>query len=124
MACSQAMPTEAMYLRKILRRAVRYGRQLGMEEPFLARILPRLVAEMGSDYHELEAAKDRIAEILTVEEEAFLRTLRRGGNILSQVIEKSQQLSSKKISGDDAFKLKDTYGLPLDEILLLAKDSS
>ncbi len=110
-------------LRKILRRAVRYGRNLGMHEPFLAKILPRLVDVMGSDYPELKSSKDRIAEILTLEEEAFLRTLKRGGSLLNQVIEKSQEGSLKQISGEDAFKLKDTYGLPLDEILLIAKDT-
>ncbi len=109
-------------LRKVLRRAVRYGRQLGMEEPFLAKVFPRLIEEMGSDYRELEMAKDRIIEILTAEEEAFLRTLHRGGNILNQIVDKAKG-QSKQISGDDAFKLKDTYGLPLEEILLLAKDS-
>ncbi len=109
-------------LRKVLRRAVRYGRMLGLEEPFLAKVLPRLIETMGADYKELQKGQHRIAEILTGEEEAFLRTLRRGGNILNQVIEKSQ--ASKKISGDDAFKLKDTYGLPIDEILLIAKDSN
>lgn len=108
-------------LRKVLRRAVRYGRMLGLEEPFLAKVLPRLVETMGSDYKELQKGQNLIAEILTSEEEAFLRTLRRGGNILNQIIEKSQ--AAKKISGDDAFKLKDTYGLPIDEILLIAKDS-
>jgi alanyl-tRNA synthetase len=110
-------------LRKVLRRAVRYGRMLGMEEPFLAKILPRLVSEMGADYRELGTAEGRIAEIMSIEEEAFIRTLRRGGNILSHVV--SQAVASGQIiSGDDAFKLKDTYGLPLDEILLLAKDSN
>ncbi len=109
-------------LRKVLRRAVRYGRQLGMEDPFLAKIFPRLLAEMGSDYRELQIARARIEEIMTVEEEAFIRTLKRGGNILNQIVEKSQR-SSKVITGDDAFKLKDTYGLPIDEILLLAKDA-
>jgi len=109
-------------LRKVLRRAVRYGRLLGLDEPFLAKILPRLISTMGEDYKELGMAQNRIAEILTLEEEAFLRTLRRGGNILNAVIEKANA-SNKKISGDDAFKLKDTYGLPLEEILLLAKDS-
>ena len=109
-------------LRKVLRRAVRYGRMLGMEEPFLAKVLPRLVETMGSDYKELQKSQTRLAEILTAEEEAFLRTLQRGGNILNQIIDKAQN-SSKKISGDDAFKLKDTYGLPIDEILLIAKDS-
>ncbi|MBA3603619.1 MAG: alanine--tRNA ligase [Parachlamydiaceae bacterium] len=109
-------------LRKVLRRAVRYGRQLGMEEPFLAKVFPRLIEEMGADYRELEVAKDRIIEILTSEEEAFLRTLHRGGNILNQIVDKAK-VERKVISGDDAFKLKDTYGLPLEEILLLAKDS-
>ncbi|MGZ3732475.1 MAG: alanine--tRNA ligase, partial [Parachlamydiaceae bacterium] len=109
-------------LRKVLRRAVRYGRQLGMDEPFLAKVFPRLIETMGEAYRELELAKSRIMEILTLEEEAFLRTLRRGGNILNQIVEKAQK-QNRIISGDDAFKLKDTYGLPLDEIILLAKDS-
>lgn len=110
-------------LRKVLRRAVRYGRILGMEQPFLAQVLPRLTELMGSDYKELSAAQNRIAEILTGEEEAFLRTLKRGGNLLNNIMDNAWK-HKKVISGDDAFKLKDTYGLPLDEILLLAKDSS
>ena len=109
-------------LRKILRRAVRYGRMLNQEKPFLAQVLPQLVATMGADYPELVKSQDRIAEILTNEEEAFLRTLKRGGNILSLVTEKAQA-TTKIISGDDAFKLKDTYGMPLEEILLIAKDT-
>ena len=107
-------------LRKILRRAVRYGRMLGMQEPFLARVLPRLVSLMGEDFPELKASQARIAEILTLEEESFIRTLLRGGQLLQQVIERSK--TSKKISGKDAFQLKDTYGFPLEEVLLIAKD--
>ncbi len=109
-------------LRKILRRAVRYGRQLGMENPFLAQVLPRLLKEMGTDYPELIKSENRIAEILTLEEESFIRTLRRGGNMLNQIIERSTS-HEKRISGDDAFKLKDTYGFPLEEIQLMAKDT-
>lgn len=108
-------------LRKVLRRAVRYGRQLGMEGPFLAKMLPRLNSLMGEDYTELVKAQSRIAEILTAEEEAFFRTLKRGGNMLMQVMEQAKKES--RISGEDAFKLKDTYGLPFEEIQLLAKDS-
>lgn len=108
-------------LRKVLRRAVRYGRQLGMEKPFLAKVLPQLVATMGEDYPELVKGKERLAEILTTEEEAFFRTLKRGGNLLNQVIEKAEK-AHHLISGEEAFKLKDTYGLPLEEILLIAKD--
>lgn len=109
-------------LRKVLRRAVRYGRTLGLEEPFLAKVFPVLLASMGGDYPELRAAQYRIVEILTSEEEAFIRTLRRGGNILNSIIEKAQT-HNKIISGDDAFKLKDTYGFPLEEINLLAIDA-
>lgn len=109
-------------LRKVLRRAVRYGRILGMEEPFLARVLPRLIETMGADFPELSKGEVRIAEILTSEEEAFIRTLRRGGNILNQIIDRSKT-GGNLITGDDAFKLKDTYGLPIDEITVLAKDA-
>lgn len=110
-------------LRKVLRRAVRYGRGLGLEEPFLAQILPRLIETMGDDFPELIKSQARIAEILTVEEESFLRTLRRGGNILSHIIHQAKE-HGKIITGDDAFKLKDTYGLPFEEVLLLAKDAA
>lgn len=110
-------------LRKILRRAVRYGRQLGLQRPFLGEVLPRLVNEMGEDFPELKTAEERIREILTLEEEAFIRTLQRGGQLLGQVIERSHK-TSQIITGDDAFKLKDTYGFPLEEILLIAKDEN
>lgn len=110
-------------LRKVLRRAVRYGRQLGFDEPFLAKILPELVAMMGPDYPELVQGQDRIAEIITLEEEGFLKTLKRGGNLLSQIIDRAKTHQGI-ISGEDAFKLKDTYGLPYEEIALLAKDGN
>jgi alanyl-tRNA synthetase len=110
-------------LRKLLRRAVRYGRMVGIQDPFLAKLLPRLVDLMGADYPELKASENRIAEILTLEEEAFLRTLKRGGNILSAVISDAKARPHKEITGEEAFKLKDTYGLPLEEIMLIAKDS-
>jgi alanyl-tRNA synthetase len=110
-------------LRKLLRRAVRYGRLLGLQEPFLASVLPRLVETMGPDYKELVSAQSRIAEILTLEEESFIRTLKKGGNILSTIIEKAEKNPLKQIDGEEAFKLKDTYGFPLEEILLIAKDS-
>jgi len=111
-------------LRKLLRRAIRYGRTLDREKPFLAKVLPALIETMGEDYREIVTAQDRISEILTLEEEAFLRTLKRGGNILTTVLEKALQSPLKQITGEDAFKLKDTYGFPLEEILLIAKDSN
>ncbi|NGX57489.1 MAG: Alanine--tRNA ligase [Chlamydiae bacterium] len=109
-------------LRKVLRRAVRYGRQLGLKDPFLAKVLPTLVDEMSDHFSELRQSQNRITEILTIEEESFIRTLNRGGNLLNQIIESAQE-HGNHISGDDAFKMKDTYGFPIEEILLLAKDS-
>lgn len=110
-------------LRKVLRRAVRYGRTLGFDKPFLAEALPALINAMGSDYQELVKGQNRIAEILTTEEDAFFRTLKRGGNLLNGIIEQARKKGGQ-ISGDDAFKLKDTYGFPIEEIALLAKDGN
>ncbi|MBN4066811.1 alanine--tRNA ligase [Simkania negevensis] len=109
-------------LRKVLRRAVRYGRSLGLNKPFLANVFPALIDAMGEDFPELHASQDRITEILTLEEEAFLRTLKRGGSLLNDILEEAKK-SSRSIGGGDAFRLKDTYGFPIEEILLIAKDA-
>lgn len=109
-------------LRKLLRRAVRYGKILDKKQPFLAEILPSLIDLMGEDYPELRVAQHQIEEILTREEETFLRTLRRGDNLLNGIIAGAKERKCQEITGDEAFKLKDTYGLPLEEILLIAKD--
>ncbi|MCH9622113.1 MAG: Alanine--tRNA ligase [Chlamydiia bacterium] len=109
-------------LRKILRRATRYARQLSITKPFMADLFPTLLEEMGDDYPELHKNKHRICELLTLEEESFIKTLSRGGNILNAIIEKSKTSDQKEISGKDAFTLKDTYGFPIEEICLLAKD--
>ena len=111
-------------LRKILRRAVRYGRMLGFEKPFISKLLPKLVGLMGDDFPEIKNSQSRTEEILEIEEHAFLKTLQRGGNILNNIIDSATASKTHQISGDDAFKLKDTYGLPLDEILLIAKDAN
>ena len=117
--------TERGYvLRKILRRAVRYGRRLNLNKPFLREVFPTLLDQMGSDFHELKTASNRIEELLTIEEESFIKTLQRGGNILSSIVEKAKTSERKEITGEQAFKLKDTYGFPLEEILLIAKDSN
>ncbi len=110
-------------LRKVLRRAVRYGKMLGFTEPFLGKLLPTLVDTMGEDYPELIAAKTSIEEILFLEEEGFFRTLRKGGNLLQKIVDQAHH-HDNQIAGDEAFRLKDTYGLPLEEILLLAKDAA
>ena len=109
-------------LRKVLRRAVRYGKLLGATKPFLGQLVPQLVEYMGEDFPEIKVAQERIQDILQTEEEAFFKTLKRGGNLLNSVIEKAQSSQKHQISGEDAFKLKDTYGLPLEEIQLVASD--
>lgn len=108
-------------LRKVLRRAVRYARSLGIMKPFLSKLVPTLIRCMGEDFSELKAAALRIEEVLQTEEEAFIRTLARGGNIFSMVLQKAKK-ENTGISGQDAFKLKDTYGFPIEEIELIAKD--
>lgn len=113
--------TERGYvLRKILRRAVNYGKRLGFNQPFLAEVVPVLADTMGEAYPELRHSLSQIQEVMTGEEENYFRSLSRGGNLLQQVLKSST--SSRMISGENAFKLKDTYGLPIEEILLLAKD--
>jgi alanyl-tRNA synthetase len=109
-------------LRKILRRAVRYGKQLGFNGPFLTKIYPALVDLMGPHYPELINSRLKIEEIMTLEEENFFRTLQRGGNILQKVIQVAKK-EERCIKGEEAFKLKDTYGFPLEEISLIAKDN-
>ncbi|MFA6502168.1 MAG: alanine--tRNA ligase, partial [Parachlamydiales bacterium] len=108
-------------LRKILRRAVRYGKMLNLNKPFLAKLLPGLSSIMGDDFPEIIKSEDRTAEVLTLEEELFIKTLQRGGNLMSQVLAKAKS-ENDTIDGEMAFKLKDTYGFPIEEILLIAKD--
>ncbi|EPP31160.1 alanine--tRNA ligase, partial [Chlamydia psittaci C1/97] len=104
--------TERGYvLRKILRRSVNYGKRLGFTKPFLAEIVPALVDAMGEAYPELRLSASQIQEVMTIEEENYFKSLHRGGNLLQQVLKSSS--SSSIISGEDAFKLKDRYGLPL-----------
>lgn len=109
-------------LRKVLRRAVRYARRLNIKKPFLSQLVEPLIEVMGEDYRELEQSKKRIMSLLESEEKAFIRVLEKGGNRLKEITTKAKNSSDKKIAGLDAFTLKDTYGFPLEEIELIAKD--
>ena len=109
-------------LRKILRRAVRYSKRLGLKEPFLGKLVPLLAKLMGEEFPELKTHAARTVEILHREEESFAKTLKRGGGILAQIIEKAETRKDRAITGEEAFKLKDTYGFPIEEIILIAKD--
>lgn len=108
-------------IRRILRRAVRYGyTYLNMREPFICRLVPTLVAQMGEQFEELTAQSDLIVRVIEEEENSFLRTLATGINLLDGIIAKND---SKEISGVDAFVLYDTYGFPLDLTELICKEN-
>ena len=99
-------------LRRLIRRACRHGRLLGITKPFISDMCQVVINESRDGYPELEEKREYILKVLSVEEEKFNRTIDQGLSILSEMIE---QLGSKRIlSGDDAFKLYDTYGFPID----------
>ena len=108
-------------IRRILRRAVRYGYTfLGFGEPFICRLVPQLVADMGEAYPELAAQQKLIESVIREEEAAFLRTLDRGIKLIEEHMQKNS--GDKTISGKDAFLLYDTYGFPLDLTELIATE--
>ncbi|MBR1982558.1 MAG: alanine--tRNA ligase, partial [Akkermansia sp.] len=104
-------------LRRILRRAVRYGRTLGLEKPFLSELVDTLAAEMGRVFPELVGRKSTIKEVLLREETSFNETLDRGLELFDKEV-----AASGKVSGDFAFKLYDTYGFPIDLTALMARE--
>ena len=109
-------------IRRILRRAVRYGYTfLGFKEPFLCRLVPNLVAQMGDAFPELRKQNDLIVRVIKEEEEAFLRTLDKGIKLMDNIMAKAAD--TKKISGVDAFTLYDTYGFPIDLSELIAREN-
>ena len=108
-------------IRRILRRAVRYGYTfLGFTEPFLCRLVEQLVADMGSAYPELKAQQKLIENVIREEENAFLRTLDKGIRMLEDNMAKNA--ATKVVSGVDAFVLYDTYGFPVDLTELIATE--
>ena len=109
-------------IRRILRRAVRYGYTfLGFNEPFLCRLLPQLIADMGEAYPELPAQQKLIENVIREEEMAFLRTLDRGIKLMDDYMAKAAQ--TKVIEGVDAFTLYDTFGFPIDLTELIATEN-
>ena len=111
------MPTNegrGYVLRRLIRRAARHGRLLGIDGKFLATLSATVIEGSKDGYPELEEKKDFIFNVLTKEEEQFNKTIDQGLNILGEMEEKMQQEGKKELSGEDAFKLYDTYGFPLD----------
>ncbi|MEX0741549.1 MAG: alanine--tRNA ligase, partial [Phycisphaeraceae bacterium] len=118
-----AMPSNdgrGYVLRRILRRAVRYGRQnLEIDDLFLYRLVQVVVDQMGDVFPELKDDPDHIATVVREEEESFGRTLDRGIELFERAADSA---TDKRISGEDAFRLYDTYGFPLDLTTLMAQE--
>ncbi|HMN95582.1 MAG TPA: alanine--tRNA ligase [Phycisphaerales bacterium] len=109
-------------LRRILRRAVRHGHQtLGMREPFLADLVPAVLATLGDVFPELRAKPERVASALRDEEEAFGRTLDRGLALFSEAAGRAR---SGVVAAEDAFRLHDTFGFPIDLTQVMAAERS
>ncbi|MGE0863652.1 MAG: alanine--tRNA ligase [Vicinamibacterales bacterium] len=106
-------------LRKIMRRAMRHGRKLGLHEPFLFSLADVLIREMGDAYPELKAGRDAVVLVIKSEEERFDAVLTGGLPRLEEVLERAAR-TTKVVPGDEAFKLYDTFGLPRDFIEDLA----
>lgn len=104
-------------LRRLLRRAARHGRLLGITEPFLYKVCETVIKENASAYPDLVENKDYIVKVVKVEEERFARTIDQGLGMLNAMIEKIEAQPGEKIlKGADAFKLYDTFGFPIDLI--------
>lgn len=101
-------------LRRLLRRAARHGRLLGIKDRFLTKICETVINESRDGYPELEEKKDYIFKVLTTEEDNFYKTIDQGLVILNDMEEKLISEGKKVLSGDDAFRLYDTYGFPVD----------
>ena len=110
-------------IRRILRRAVRYGYTfLGQKQAFLYKLLDILIETMGDAYPELKEQKVLIGKVIKEEEDAFLRTLETGIKLLDKVVADAKAAGKNEISGVDAFTLYDTYGFPIDLTELILKE--
>ncbi|MEM8529202.1 MAG: alanine--tRNA ligase [Chloroflexota bacterium] len=104
----------AYVLRRILRRAAYQGRTIGFERPFLADVVATVIEQMGTFYPELQQRRDFILETVDIEERQFLRTLSSGLTRLHSIIDQVTANKENTVSGEDAFRLQDTFGFPLD----------
>lgn len=101
-------------IRRLLRRAVRYGKVIGLDQPFMYKLVDVVAAIMGEHYSELVEKKDFIEKVILTEEQRFHETLSEGLAILEEISRQTAAQGKRQISGEDAFKLYDTYGFPVD----------
>ncbi len=111
-------------IRRILRRAVRYGyNNLGIEEPFIYKLVPVLATVMGNQYPELQSGKEQIAKIIFEEETAFLKTLGKGLKMIEKMIKDLLKEHKNILPGKVAFEMYDTFGFPVDLTQLILKEN-
>ncbi len=107
-------------LRRILRRAARYGRKINLSEPFLYQLVDVLVQTMGDVFPEIKEKQEYVKKVIKGEEESFNATLDRGIELFEEIIEKLNKKKEKLIPGEDVFKLYDTFGFPVDLTNIMA----
>ncbi len=110
-------------LRRILRRAVRHGRQLGIQHPFLTEAVRVVIDLMGKAYPELVQRRDFITRVVDMEESRFGQTLTVGLGVLDQMIAKAREAGRADLAGEDVFRLYDTFGFPVELTVELAKEA-
>ncbi|MBI2434378.1 MAG: alanine--tRNA ligase [Candidatus Hydrogenedentes bacterium] len=109
-------------LRRLLRRAARFGRELGLEKPFLHQVVTTVIELMGHHYPELVEGRIQIQKIIHTEEERFASTLARGMSLLDELFAKMKKSGDLAVAGEEVFRLHDTYGFPLDLATDIAED--
>lgn len=117
MICDGVLPSNegrGYVLRRLLRRAARHGKLLGVNEPFLYEVCGTVIEENKSAYPELVQKQDYITRVIKVEEENFAKTIDAGMKILSDILARIKEKKEKTFSGEESFKLYDTYGFPID----------
>jgi alanyl-tRNA synthetase len=109
-------------IRRILRRAARFGRELGMHEPFMYKLVPVVSDSLGDAFPEVKERTDYVSTVIESEEASFGRTLDRGIEIFTAAAERAEKAPRRTITGQDAFQLYDTYGFPFDLTQLMAQE--
>ena len=125
MICDGVLPSNegrGYVLRRLLRRAARHGKLLGVDEPFLYQVCDTVIGENEGHYPELRERQDYITKVIRVEEENFAKTIDGGLKIFNDMLAGHKEKGEKTFSGADAFKLYDTYGFPIDLTLEMVQE--
>jgi len=109
-------------IRRLLRRAARFGKMLDMHDPFMFKLIDKVIDIYGDVFPEIKERKSHVEKVIKAEEESFGETLERGLNVFEKICDKKSTKKEKTISGEDAFLLYDTYGFPLDLTVLIAEE--